>query len=118
MGDSPITGTIENIAGRGVGMLAGLASLRGGGLLNYMMQRERLMNDPGFRAGLVGSPFTSGFFGIGGGVQPVAGPGGTMPAAGGVGQPPEAAPDFVGSPAPQPVAPPTPTAFSGPRHMP
>src|SRR5262245_9862901 len=63
-------GTVENVLGRGVGIIAGLASLRGGGLLNYMMNRERAMNDPAFRAGLVDSPFSSGFFGIGQGSAP------------------------------------------------
>jgi len=84
--DSPGGGLqgIENVAGRGVGLLAGIASLRGGGLLNYMMARERMMNDPGFRAGLAGSPFTAGFFGVGGGRQPggpTAAPQGQMPQA-------------------------------------
>ena len=95
--DSPTGTTVENVAGRGVGMLAGLASLRGGGLLNYMMQRERVMNDPGFRAGLAGSPFASGFFGVGGGMT---GQPGGMPPTAAVAQPE----DFVGSPVPMAVA--------------
>src|SRR5499427_903925 len=94
--DSPVMSGIENVAGRGVGLLAGLASIKGGGLLNYMMQRERMMNDPSFRAGLQGSPFAAGLFGIGGGMQPAAGPSGGMPSAGGV-TPPGA---LFGPPAP------------------
>src|SRR5262245_52255221 len=114
--DSPITAGIEQVAGRGVGLLAGLASIKGGGLLNYMMQRERMLNDPGFRAGLVGSPFTSGFFGVGGGMQPVAGPAGTMPPTGGV-----TPPDFQGpvtAEHPAPVAPPDATAYNVPGYVP
>src|SRR5215469_8763795 len=91
--DSPITQGIENVAGRGVGLLAGLASIKGGGLLNYIMQRERMLNDPGFRASLVDSPFTSGFFGIGGGSAPS---GAAAPA-----QPVAQPEDFVGPTGPQ-----------------
>jgi len=71
-GSSGVFSQIMDVAGRGAGLISGIAALRGGGLLNYMMQRERLLNDPNFRAGLTDSPFTSGFFGLGGGTQPGA----------------------------------------------
>ncbi len=64
---------IENIAGRGVGLLAALTSIKSGGLANYMLQRQRMMSDPTFRASLIDAPFTSGFFGLGGGPGPAAG---------------------------------------------
>jgi len=87
-----------------LGGLSALASIRGGGLLNYMMNRERMMNDPSFRAGLVGSPFAAGLFGISGSRQPVAGPQGNMPAAGGIVAPEDMQPGFVGPPAPSGAA--------------
>ncbi|HKF98937.1 MAG TPA: lytic transglycosylase domain-containing protein [Steroidobacteraceae bacterium] len=71
-GSSGVFSQIMDVAGRGAGLISGIAALRGGGLLNYMMQRERLLNDPNFRAGLTDSPFTAGFFGLGGGTQPGA----------------------------------------------
>src|SRR5215469_1197482 len=82
--DSPAGDVIKQGAGMALGGVSALASLRGGGFLNYMMNRERMMNDPAFRAGLVGSPFAAGVLGIGGGRQdvgPVAGPEGQMPTA-------------------------------------
>src|SRR5262252_6178143 len=103
---------LSHAAGLGVGVLSGLASIRHGGLLNYMGERERLMNDPGFRAGLVGSPFASGFWGVGG--SDVAQPGGAAAAGGGAAQPPAGGPDFVGPVTeayPAPVAPPGAPAF-------
>ena len=93
--DSPVTSGIENIAGRGIGLLAAASAIKGGGLGNYMMARARMLGDPNFRSTLIDSPFTSGFFGLGQGAGPTpAGPAGT--ATGGVAQPA----DMVGPPAP------------------
>jgi hypothetical protein len=89
MGDSPVSNTIENIAGQGVGALAALTSLKGGGLQNYFINRQRQIADPAFRATLVGSPFTAGVFGQS---QQTAGPEDVMPAAAVPAQPA----DFVG----------------------
>jgi hypothetical protein len=111
--DSPFTDVIKQGAGMAVGGLSALASIRGGGLLNYMMNRERMMNDPSFRAGLQGSPFAAGVLGITGSRQPVAQPGQGMPAAGSVATPEEMQPGFVGPPAPaQQVAPPGSPAYT------
>jgi len=105
--DSPaggVLGGIENIAGRALGTVGMLASLRGGGLINYMNARARALSDPATRATLIDSPFTAGTYflgGGGGGGGPVAPPGQPMPAVGGVAQPEETQPGFVG-----PVAPP------------
>jgi len=70
--DSPGGDVVKQGAGMALGGLSAITSLRSGGILNYMMQRERLMNDPGFRAGLVGSPLAAGFWGISGSRQPGA----------------------------------------------
>src|SRR5262245_6468309 len=87
---------LSSTAGRAVGILGALASIRGGGLVNYMLARERMLTDPAQRAALINSPFTRGFFGIGTGpapsaagaqAQPVAQPGDNMPAAGGIAAP-------------------------------
>ncbi len=59
--------TFANVAGRGIGVLAALQSLGSpGGLANFMLQRQRLLTDPALRETLVGSPFASGFFQVGG----------------------------------------------------
>src|SRR5262245_28055141 len=86
---------LKQAAGFGVGTLAALTTIKGGGLANYMMQRGRLLSDPGFRATLVNSPFTSGFFGIGhgegvSGGPPPAQPGEGTPAATGIAAPGDA----------------------------
>jgi hypothetical protein len=63
---------LANIAGRTLGVLAALPS-RGGGfsnLANYMARRQAALSDPEFRATLSGSPFSSGFYQIGGGPGP------------------------------------------------
>jgi len=84
---------LKQAAGFGVGTLAALTSIKGGGLANYMMNRGRLLSDPQFRATLVDSPFTSGFFGITqggpptGGAPPVAQPGEGTPAPSGIAAP-------------------------------
>src|SRR5262249_47639415 len=116
---------LKQAAGFGVGTLAALTTIKGGGLGPYLMNRQRLMSDPGFRASLAGSPFMSGVFGVTGAQGPApAAP--TWPAAGGgaVAQPS----DFVGPPAPaQQVAPPgqaapgelpAPSALNVPGYMP
>jgi hypothetical protein len=117
--DSPITSGIANIAGRGLGVLAALNSVKQGGLANYFMNRQRMLADPGFRATLAGSPFTAGVFEVGGHTGPApALP--QLPAAGGVAQPGDY--NFLGPPAPgQQVAQPqlpTPTAQNVPGYMP
>ncbi len=102
-GDSSAFNTIKNVAGYGVGTAAALMSIKSGGLGNYLMNRQRLMQDPSFRASMEGSPFTAGMFGISGTTGPAPAAPGALPAAaaGGVAQPG----DFVGPPAPgQPVA--------------
>jgi Phage tail lysozyme len=86
-------GMLANVAGRGLGALAALESLRSpGGLASFMLQRQRFLTDPSLRESLVGSPFTSGFYQIGGervspGQQLVAAPaefmGPTIPTAAG-----------------------------------
>ena len=109
MGDSPITNTIKNVAGYGVGTLAALDTIKGGGLGSYLMNRQRLMADPGFRSTLAGSPFAAGVFGVSGATGPApAAP--TYPAAatGGVAQPG----DMIGAPAGDQVAPPGAAAFA------
>src|SRR5215475_1271374 len=122
--DSPAGNTLKNIAGYGVGTLAALTTIKGGGLGPYLMNRQRLMSDPGFRASLAGSPFAAGVFGVSGETGPApAAPSFPAP-GGGVAQPS----DFVGPPAPgQVVAPPAqaaqgqlpaPTAFNVPGYMP
>jgi len=98
--DSPFSDVIKQGAGMAIGGLSALASIKGGGLLNYMMNRERMMNDPSFRAGLQGSPFAAGVLGITGSRQPIAQPGQGMPAAGGVVAPEDMQPGFVGPAAP------------------
>jgi hypothetical protein len=70
MGDSPVFNTIKNVAGYGVGTLAALDTIKGGGLGNYLMNRQRLMSDPGFRSTLAGSPFAAGVFGVSGATGP------------------------------------------------
>jgi Transglycosylase SLT domain len=74
MGDSPVFNAIKSVAGYGVGTLAALQTIKGGGLGSYLMNRQRLMSDPGFRASLAGSPFMSGVFGVSGhtGPEPAA----------------------------------------------
>src|SRR5215475_2107650 len=119
--DSPAGDVIKQGAGMALGGVSALASLRGGGFLNYMMNRERMMNDPSFRAGLVGSPFAAGVLGITGSRQPVAQPGQGMPPAAGAAPPSDVQPGPYASgyvfpstetPAPaQQVAPPS--AFPG-----
>jgi len=80
--DSPVSDTLKQAAGFGVGTLAALTTIKGGGLGSYLMNRQRLMSDPGFRASLAGSPFMSGVFGVTGAQGPApAAP--TLPAAGG-----------------------------------
>jgi len=101
--DSPVFNSLKNVAGYGVGTLAALDTIKSGGLGSYLMNRQRLMSDPGFRASLAGSPFMAGVFGVSGDTGPMpAAPG--LPAAGGGVVQPEG---FVGPPAPaQQVAPP------------
>jgi len=107
MGDSPIFNTLQNVAGYGVGTLAALTTIKSGGLGNYIMNRQRMLQDPNFRASLEGSPFTSGFFGVSGstGAAPA------LPQLPAAGQPVAQPSDVVGPPAPgQQVAPPAPAA--------
>src|SRR5499426_412982 len=117
--DSPVGGAIGNIAGRALGTVGMLASLRGGGLINYLNARARALSDPATRATLIDSPFTAGTYLVGGDGGPVAAPGQAMPAAGGVAAPEEAAAGFVGPPAPVSVRPPAPTvqAVAGPQDV-
>jgi hypothetical protein len=66
---------LGNIAGRALGVLSALPS-RGGGfsnLANYMARRQAALADPEFRATLGGSPFSAGFYQVGGGMQPTPG---------------------------------------------
>jgi N-acetylmuramoyl-L-alanine amidase len=74
---------LANVAGRGLGAFAALESLRSGGLANFMLNRQRFLTDPALRETLVGSPFASGFFQVGGervspGPQLIAAPPGFM----------------------------------------
>jgi hypothetical protein len=124
--DSPVFNTIKNVAGYGVGTLAALDTIKSGGLGSYLMNRQRLMSDPGFRSSLAGSPFAAGVFGVSGATGPApAAP--SLPAAvggGGVAQPA----DMVGPPAPgvQVAAPgqaapgqlPAPSALNVPGYLP
>src|SRR5215475_6445670 len=119
--DSPGFNTFANIAGRGIGVLAALDTIKSGGLGTYLMNRQRMMGDPGFRASLAGSPFSAGIFGVSGQTGPAPAAPGALPAAGGGGvvQPS----DFVGPPPPGvEVAAPgelaTPTAYNVPGYMP
>src|SRR5262245_18178007 len=65
--DSPVTNSIANIAGRGVGALAAITTLgQGGGLANYTFQRQRHLADPSIRATFADSPFAAGMFQVGG----------------------------------------------------
>src|SRR5262252_2506055 len=111
--DSPVTNALKQAAGFGVGTLAALTTIKSGGLGNYIMQRQRMLQDPSFRASLEGSPFTSGFFGVTGSTG--AAPALALPqtaAGGAVAQPS----DMVGPPAPgQQVAAPAP---AGPGQLP
>src|SRR5262245_44481641 len=101
--DSPVFNTLKNVAGYGVGTLAALDTIKSGGLGSYLMNRQRLMSDPGFRASLAGSPFAAGVFGVSGDTGPAPAAPGLPAAGGGVVQPA----NFVGPPAPgQQVAPP------------
>ncbi len=118
----PIFDTFENVAGRGVGLLAALTTIKSGGLGSYLMNRQRMMGDPSFRASLAGSPFAAGVFGVGGETGPAPAAPGQFPATaagGGVVQPA----DFVGPPPPgvQVAAPgtlPEPTAYNVPGYLP
>src|SRR5262245_33461725 len=120
--DSPVTDTLKNVAGYGVGTLAALTTIKSGGLGSYLMNRQRLLQDPNFRASLEGSPFAAGVFGVSGERGPAPAPPGTLPQAapaGGVVQPAE----FVGPPPPgvqvaQPGALPAPTAQNVPGYEP
>jgi len=120
--NSPAFNTFANIAGRGIGVLAALDTIKSGGLGTYLMNRQRLMSDPGFRASLVGSPFSAGIFGVSGETGPAPAPPGALPAtgaAGGVVQPAE----FVGPPPPgvgvaAPGDFPAATAYNVPGYMP
>ena len=94
--DSPVLNTIKNVAGYGVGTLAALDTIKSGGLGSYLMNRQRLMGDPGFRASLAGSPFAAGIFGVSGDTGPAPAAPGALPTAGAAAQPP----DFVGPPPP------------------
>src|SRR5215475_12169133 len=94
--DSPAGDFTKQIAGNVVGGLAALTSIKGGGLANYFINRQRALADPGFRATLAGSPFTAGQFFVSGERGGVAQPGAGMPAPGGAAAPE----DFVGPPAP------------------
>jgi hypothetical protein len=79
--------TLGHVAGYGLGALSALTSIKGGGLQNWLLNRQRAVEDPSIRASLVGSPVASGMlFQSGGDVAPP----GTMPAAGSV-----AAPDDI-----------------------
>lgn len=104
--DSPVSNTIANIAGRGVGALAALTTLgQGGGLANYMFQRQRQLADPSIRATFAGSPFAAGMFQVGGenvapGAMPVAAPSDFMQAGRAV-----AGPDTAWLPHLAPLAP-------------
>jgi len=104
--DSPITNTIANVAGRGVGALAALSTLgQSGGLANYMFQRQRQLADPSIRATFAGSPFAAGMFQVGGesvapGAVPVAAPSDFMQAGR-----PVAGPDTAWLPHLSPLAP-------------
>src|SRR5215813_803779 len=71
--DSPITDTLKNVAGYGVGTLAALTTIKSGGLGSYLMNRQRLLQDPAFRASLEGSPFAAGVFGVSGERGPAPG---------------------------------------------
>src|SRR5262245_41110103 len=65
--DSPVADSLMNVAGRGVGVLAALTTLKQpGGLANYMLQRQRALADPGIRATFAESPFAAGTFQVGG----------------------------------------------------
>ena len=99
MGGDVLSG-VQQAAGYGVGALAALTALKSGGLQNFFINRQRLLEDPAFRATLVGSPFTSGLFFQSGSMQPVAAAPGTMPRAAVPVQPA----DFVGPPAPAATA--------------
>jgi hypothetical protein len=86
---------LANVAGRVLGVLSALPS-RGGGfsnLANYMAGRQRAMSDPNARAAL--TPFSAGFYQIGGGTEP--GP----PTVGRVAAPA----DFMGPTIPTPAGP-------------
>jgi hypothetical protein len=89
---------LGNIAGRVFGVLSALPS-RGGGfsnLANYMARRQQAMSDPNVRAGL--TPFSAGFYNIGGGMEPTpAGPGYYAPVA--------SPRDFMGPTMPTPAGP-------------
>jgi soluble lytic murein transglycosylase-like protein len=116
---------LKNVAGYGVGTLAALTTIKSGGLGAYLMNRQRMMSDPGFRATLAGSPFAAGVFGVSGATGPApAAPGLPAAATGGVAQPA----DMVGLPppgvpvaAPGQAAPgqlPAPSALNVPGYMP
>jgi hypothetical protein len=113
---------LKNVAGYGVGTLAALTTIKSGGLGAYLMNRQRMMSDPGFRATLAGSPFAAGVFGVSGERGPAPAAPGQLPATaagGGVVQPA----DMVGPPPPgvqvaQPGTLPEPTAQNVPGYMP
>jgi hypothetical protein len=120
--DSPAGDTLKQVAGYGVGTLAALTTIKSGGLGSYLMNRQRLMSDPGFRASMAGSPFMAGVFGVSGERGPAPAAPGQLPATaagGGVVQPAE----MVGPPPPgvqvaQPGTLPEPTALNVPGYMP
>jgi hypothetical protein len=124
--DSPGFNTFENIAGRGVGLLAALTTIKSGGLGSYLMNRQRMMGDPSFRASLAGSPFAAGVFGVGGETGPAPAAPGQLPAPAGtapVAQPGPYASGYVFPSAPgqqvaQPGTLPEPTAQNVPGYLP
>jgi len=94
--DSPGADIPKQLFGNVVGGLAALTSIKGGGLGNYILQRQRALADPGIRATLAGSPFAAGSLFVSGGRGGVAQPGAGMPAPGGAAAPEELQPGFVG----------------------
>jgi hypothetical protein len=101
--DSPVSDTIANVAGRGVGVLAALTSLKQGGLQNFLLQREAALANPAIRANLVGSPFAAGMLQVSGGGAPAPSDATAAPVA-----PPA---DFVGPPVPAAIAAPRDVAY-------
>src|SRR5215510_15546465 len=71
--------------------MAALASIKGGGLANYMLARQRMMTDPAYRASFIDAPFSAGFFGLGQGAPPTAAAQAQVAQPSGAGGPPPAA---------------------------
>ena len=73
MDGSSVGGSLANIGGRVVGGLLAANDIQRGGFMNYLANRNALLQDPGFRASA--GPFSAGLVELGGQTAPSVPPG-------------------------------------------